>query len=202
MAKPTVVETAERVVKAFRKIGFGGKYATYDVTAWRDGFIELHKAGTKPAVCYKIITAAELQNRAQYLIQHATGNLLELLRKEEHITEEMYVAVRLVQNMQVKLYATPPLNVFMYFDTKTKSVIVNYGSVTIEIRDLDDYNVDIATNDLFAFVDALAPNTDACKNATNIVAFTRWGLVILRLDNGYEIDTTITVEQFNSIWGK
>lgn len=201
MAKPTVMETAVRVVNAFRKIGFGGKYATYDVTAWHEGFIELHKNGSVPNVCFKIITATELQDRAQHLIQHVSGNLLETLRKEACIDDEMYVAVRLVQNMQVKLYATTPLNAFMYFDTRTKTVIVNYGTVTIEVCHVEDYNVDINTNDLFAFVDELSHLIDDCKDAKDAVPYTRWGKLHVRLGNGYVIETEVTVKEFNDSWG-
>lgn len=201
MAKPTVTETAVRVVKAFRKIGIGGKYATYDVTARRDGFIELHKHNAQSNICFKVITTAEVQDRAQGLIQNIRNNLLEVLRLEGSIPEEMYVAVRLVQNMQVGLYASAPINSYIYFDALTKTVIVNYGKVVIEICYVNNYAVDITTNALLDYVEQLSELIDECKNATDIVAYTRWDNLHIKLGNGYIIETEVTVKEFNEAWG-
>lgn len=199
MAKPTLKETTDRVVKAFRKIGFGGKFATYDVTAWPDNFIELHKFGSVPGVCFRIVDSNELVERSQSLTQHISGGLLQTLLNEKRINQETYVAARLVQNMQVKLYPTQQ-NGNMYFDEKSKTLLIRYGTVIVEVCPVIDYNIDVNTNDLFAFLDELSYLQDECKNATDAVPYTKFGKLYVKLGNGYVVETDVTVKEFNDTW--
>lgn len=199
MAKPTLAETTNRVVNAFKKIGFGGKFATYDVID-RAPWIQLTKHGITPTVGFRILSQTELDARAEHLVQNYKQSILELQRKV--IGEEMYAAHRLVQNMHVKLFATAP-KAHMYYDTRNKSMISKYGTVIIETCHVLALNPDVTSSAMFDYLDECAKLITECEGATSATAFTHFGMLCFKLDNNnYIVETSCTVEEFNHHWEK
>lgn len=199
MTNPAIAETTDRVVRAFKKIGMGGKFATYDVVD-QAPYIELLKIGCKPSVCFRILTEEELFCRVPDFVQNAQRSILEVQRKT--IGEEMYAAHRLVQNMHVKLYATVP-KAFMYYDQKTNSMISKYGSVIIETCKRIDDDVDVTSGAAFAYLDELSNLIDECKDTKDVTLFTDMGKLHIKIeDNQYVVETDCTVDEFNGHWEK
>jgi len=197
MTNPAIAETTDRVVRAFKKIGMGGKFATYDVIN-RAPYIELLKNGCKPSVCFRILTEEELFCRAPDLVLNAQRSILEVKRKT--IGGEMYAAHRLVQNMQVKLYATVP-NAFMYYDQKTNSMISRYGTVIIETCQRIDYDVDVTSKAAFKYLDELSNLIDECKDTKDVTMYTDLGKLHIKIEhNQFEVETGCTVDEFNEYW--
>lgn len=197
MAKPTKIETTARVIKAFKKIGFGGQYASYDVID-KAPFIELLKHGSVPDVCFQILDQADLNARAGRLVQNTKASVIEINRSL--IGEDVYVGCRLVHNMHVKLYATVPM-AHSYLDPFTKSIILKYGTVIIEVLPKKNYFLDLPSGGMFEYLEQLGSVLDECVGVTTAIPYTVFNKLYIYIPaTDYTVETEITVEEFNSLW--
>lgn len=197
MARPTKNETTARVIKAFKKIGFGGQYASYDVID-KAPFIELLKHGSVPDVCFQILDQADLDARASHLVQSTKASVIEINRSL--IGEDVYVGCRLVHNMHVKLYAAVP-TAHAYLDTHTKSIILKYGTVIIEVMSKKNYVIDLPSAGMFEYLEKVSSVLDECVGVTTAIPYTVFNKLYIYIPaTDYTVETEITVEEFNSLW--
>lgn len=199
MTTPTVPETTALVYKAFKKLGFGGKFATYDVID-RSPWIELVKIGGFPKIAYRILTQEQLNLRAERLVQNMTQSILEANRR--FIGCELYTAARLAQNMMAKLVCADVSNFHMYYDNRANTIIIKRGTVIIEVLPKVNYDPDVSSSTAFRYLDELGELIDEVKGACNVDIYTVMDKLCLALPSGYVVETDCTAEEFNSHWEK
>lgn len=197
MAKPTVQDIQTRVIKAFEKIGFGGRFSTYSVYTKEEDKICINKVGGKIKHYLRVMTEAELGERANDLVQ---SRFADVTKTFTHLKDsEMFVVYRLVQNMFAKLHGTH-VPQYMYYDEKKDAVIARCGKVILEIELILNHRVDISTNALYAYLDELGDLVEIAKGNKNAHMFTMYGVLRITLDNGDKIYPNISVPEFKKHW--
>lgn len=181
---------------AFKRMGFGGKYATYDVIN-RAPYIELTKYAGELNYCYRVLTIAELDSRAGNLEQSIYGDLLRSFPQFKGT--EVFIAYRHLQNMHVKL-ADRTSPVHMYYDTVTKTVISRRGQVIIEIVPKINYTVDVGSAAIFEYLDTVCLFDKSVETIDDAIAYTDVGILKFKLSSNRVITTEMDVEQFNMCW--
>lgn len=199
MAKPTVIETTARVMKAFAKIGFGTKFANYSVVNHAP-WIELVSLKNDPGFNYRVLDRKELEERAGNLVQSATGNLIGTV--PESVRNANHVCWRILQNMSVYLHGQQKPVAYGYYDSVKGTMIYRVADVIIEIEPRENYQVDISTASIADFLDELGMLDDEVDGYLTFTAYTVMGKLQIRLNSGYVVYPDTTVEEFNSHWEK
>lgn len=197
MAKPTVAELRTRVMKAFAKIGFGGKFSTYSVYEKDRDIICINKVGGVMKHYMRVLCQEELNYRACDLQQSRYADVSETFT---HLKDnEIFVVYRLVQNMFAKLHGTTTPQYF-YYDPTKDSIIAKCGKVIIEIELILNHTVDITTNALYDYLSQLADFVDGAAESKDAKMFTMYGVLRITLDNGDIVYPQISVQEFKRHW--
>lgn len=197
MAKPTVAELRTRVMKAFGKIGFGGKFSTYSVYEKERDIICLNKVGGVVKHYMRVLCQEELDYRACDLQQSRYADVSETFT---HLKDnDIFVVYRLVQNMFAKLHGTTMAQHF-YYDPTKDSIIAKCGKVIIEIELILNHTVDISTNALYDYLQQLEDFVDGAAESRDAKMFTMYGVLRITLDNGDIVYPQISVQDFKRHW--
>lgn len=197
MAKPTVAELRTRVMKAFSKIGFGGKFSTYSVYEKDRDIICINKIGGVMKHYMRVLCQEELNWRAADLQQSRYADISETFT---HLKDnEIFVVYRLVQNMFAKLHGTTTPQYF-YYDPTKDSIIARCGKVIIEIELILNHTVDITTNALYDYLRQLGDFVDGAAESKDAKMFTMYGVLRITLDNGDIVYPQISVQEFKRHW--
>lgn len=198
MAQPTVKDHQTRVIKAFNKMGWGGKFATYSCWTKEDNIVCIHRSGQKLKHYLRILHKSELEHRAGDLTQTRYADITQTFT---HLKDsEMHAVYVMVTNMFSKLHSGRPQPQYMYYDATKDSVIARCGAVIVEIELILNHRVNIATNALYAYLKELGEMIPEAGTSVNAQMFTMYGVLRITLDDGGVIYPGTTVDEFKRLW--